>query len=773
MLAISISAVLLCLVGVWAATMNLNLQGKVSPDIHCKIVANESIIFNNSTEMGGQMTSGNTLSTSVKLGSNSSLTTAVEFELTNFTTDKYIRLSVASISGATIKSGDVAVCQKATKDGDTITPSATQTMTIHIAGASQASATINLKVEEVFKVAVKGTGLALDTNDGDTTYDYFFFAPNDNNNNPQITIEPMIGYQLPTALSIANSSHGEYRTNNQKGVISLNTADIVDNDVVITANCNQIFEIKKSSVASMLTHAQTIITPMYYDIITITSENQSFSNETWTTTSTNITKSTQIRLSGESAPTTTESPTYTYGPNNATRIKNTTSVNTTEITQGKYFELSENPTYLPNNGHYYRAKSVDGEKTYIVLRTTFKEYPYYVEMGMYPQSVVNGTPSVKNTQIYESLASTKTEEKKVITTIDNETNKAVIETTIETTITTNTTTKTSFTFTLTKDKTDEVAGTTTTNTTTETTYWEDATTTDKYAKIVVKDGVGVNATLKSTTYYKFEPIKWIILETTDKTPNDTTDDIALEDLYYKNGMFYTDGACGKPYTGQFVLMSAYVIDGSIFNQQSNNNAVIYAGSTVDNYLNNHLNYNSTGNNGVNMGTIKNQYADNKNLTSVNYTDDDSYNFNNALTTSFFLPGGTKTLNDADTGESYLVHKYFETTGINETSTQSTLNIGVASSTDFAIANGVETNIFAGKSGTESLSAKRGWMLENEDNTPISTSAYWTRSGGGNNGAIAVNMNGIPKNVQITNANIGIRPMMVLDLGFYENGTYTA
>ena len=149
---------------------------------------------------------------------------------------------------------------------------------------------------------------------------------------------------------------------------------------------------------------------------------------------------------------------------------------------------------------------------------------------------------------------------------------------------------------------------------------------------------------------------------------------------------------------------------------------------------------------------------------MNYTSDTDHELASDTTAALFLSGGT-------TGESYVVNNYFNTEGIKETSTQSTLNIGVASSTDFAIANGVETNIFAGKSGTESLSAKRGWMLENEDNTPISTSAYWTRSGGGNNGAIAVNMNGIPKNVQITNANIGIRPMMVLDLGFYENGTY--
>ena len=611
MLAISISAILLCLVGVWAATMNLNLQGKVSPDIHCSIIANESMIFNNNNEIGGQMSSGNTLSASVKLGNDSSLTTAVVFKLTNYTPDKYIRLSVASISGATIKSGDVAVCQKATKDGDTITPSATQTMTIHIAGESQASATINLKVEEVFKVAVKGAGLALDANDGDATYDYFFFAPNDNNNNPQITIEPMIGYQLPTALSIANSNHGEYRTNNQKGVISLNTADIVDNDVVITANCNQIFELKKSTMASL-------------------------------------------------------------GTPNAND-------------DDKAFTLNPDTTYLPNNGHYsYTITGYeDAEQrkpiystTQGTLKSTFVEYPYYIEMGLYPQTEYDAAPSGN----YEQVG-------------------------------------------------------------------------DKY--------------------YLYETIKWIVLGAVDGTN--------LSTLHFKqfdgaeSGMLYTDGACGKPYTGQLVLLSAYIIDGSEFNGTLS----IFNGSSVATKLDN-LNNKLTGTNGLTMANAakasssnpQGQYLKTQSLVSQAYNSTGGV-IADSLSKTFFLLGGVGTISGSSTKESYFAGNYFDINGIRENQDNATFNIGVASATDYALANNVEKNtltLLGG--GSEIATAARGWAITN-DTTTTSTSAYWTRSGGESSGAWAINMNAIPKNVLITNTNVGVRPMMVLDLGFYENGTYTA
>ena len=476
MLAISISAVLLCLVGVWAAVqMNLNFHGKVSPDIHCKIVVNNATpIFDNSGSMGAQISSGNTLSTSVTL--NAGVTNEVTFTLTNYTDGKYIRLSVAGITASTTvlsnKDDVFAVCEN--------TSGATSKMTLSLAGTTPTNITTNpvtnaiihLKVEEVYKVTVSGNGLA-------TGGGAHYFAPSDACN---ITLEPAVGYQLPESLEIANSSHGEYRTNNTTGTVTINKTDLLGNDVAITANCNQIFAVKESTAQTLGTAGDTNV------------------------------------------------------------------------------EINSQTTYLPNNGHYTYT---DETKTAVNLNNTaeskFVEYPFYVEMGMYPQKVEvpSGTPS-----------------------LDTKTGNYVLG-----------------------DK--------------------------AYAKI-------------NDTYYLFEPIKWIVLEVLDING----DNVDFDDVYCVNDMLCTDPAGGKPFKGELVLMSAFVLDSSAFNEQTDTR--MFSSSTINSNLKNDLGNKITGENGVKLTAItNNQYIKTQqNLTSQKYTGSgtDADLGSDTFPTSFFLLGGAGTFN---------------------------------------------------------------------------------------------------------------------------------
>ncbi|MBR3790497.1 MAG: hypothetical protein IKK20_01685 [Clostridia bacterium] len=713
MLAISISAVLLCLVGVWAAVqMNLNFHGKVSPDIYCKINAqylqtidgnSSSInkeIFNNNNgaQVGMPTTSGNTLK-DLNIQLSGDVTTAVTFQLTNYTPNKYIRLSVADISGATIKSGDVAVCPPASQS---TTP---QTMTIFVAGDSQATtATISLKVEEVYQVKVAGTGLALDATDSDETYDYYYFAPGDN---CEITLEPMVGYQLPTTIIIPTVTVPDEEAENATKEVSIatysrdsNTCGTVSllnkylKNSTISANCNQIFAIKQSNGVSMLNNqATTIENPVYIDVYKKTIK----INESQTTAS-----ELEIRFNDTNTP--------TEGYKKETIEGTTLEFEKTldPINSGQYFEETiQDTTYLPNNGHYYRAK--DGQTTYIVLEAGFIEYPYYVEMGMYPQT--KATP----------------------------------------------------------------AGAPTDNLDNGQTFTDGDGITYEYV---------VNTDAEKTGWYKYEPIKWIVLGTQDST-------YSLSELKFQNGMLYTDGACGKPYTGQLLLMSAYVLESSTYNE-SQSSTQKFSTSRVASWLKDTFSQFSTGINGITMGNaasagqyLKKQSLDSLAVTSNYINSAMSNTFNNDnMQTAFFLLGGVgkATLindeNDKENGsisvdEHYYAGTYFNVGGIYEGTGQSTFNVGVTSPTAYAIATGVERSSFSGITQSQSFSATatRGWGGFG-DSTAISTCAYWTRSGGESFGAYVISMQGKPVNILATNDNVGVRPMVVLDMGFYETGIYT-
>lgn len=660
-LAISISAILLCFVGVWATVqMNLNFQGKISPDILCIITANDNEIFDNynTSTTGNPTTNGNTLSTSVTLTGN--VTTAVTFKITNYTAGKYIRLSVADISGATIENNAVAVCAN--------TSGANSSMTIHIAGSSNSNAVIALNVEEVYMVTVSGTGLGV----GEGPH---YFAPDEA---CEIAIAPQVGYQLPTSITVGGVENTSYTHTNTGATISAQS--ILKGNATILANCNQIFDIKKST-------AESLVTP-----------NQNNNNATFT--------------------------------------------------------IEDDTTYFPNNGHYTYN---NGSTTQGTLKSTFVEYPYYVEMGMYPQTQTDDVPALSETPFSTEV---KTVTTTVATTIENE------ETTRVTTITTTntnpqSTSSVSSQATTTKQAGDTEGTETTSQIKTTTTYHNTSDGTEQYAKIVIYDEITKQTT--STTYYKFEPIKWIVVGTQDGTP--------LSSLYYNNNMLYTDGACGKQYTGQLVLMSAYILDSSIFNQDTTLRQ--FSSSTIGSTLWNRFSVINTSSTGVQMNTIPGQYASTKQLISQAYSDAIANDTATNKNLTFFLLGGqgSFTLTESNSvTENYYAGTYFDVTGIKEGKNQKTYNIGVTSSTAYALAKGVEENTLTTLSGAESATASRGWVLAN-DNTNTSTSAYWTRSGMESNGALAINMNAIPKNVLSTNSNVGIRPMMVLDLGFYANDTY--
>ncbi|MFQ6749244.1 MAG: hypothetical protein ACLRFR_00180 [Clostridia bacterium] len=626
MLAISISAVLLCIVGVWAATtMNLSFKGSISPDIYCKITSGDNgdiPIFNNynQAEGGKPSTNGNTLSTSVTL--TAGVTNEIKFWLTSYTENKYIRLSVADISGATIKSGDVAVCPPASQS---TTP---QTMTIFVAGDSQATtATISLKVEEVYKVTVESTELA--TGGGD-----HYFAPGDN---CEITLEPMVGYQLPTTIIIptvtvpdeeANEENATKevsiatysRDSNTCGTVSLLNKYL--KNCSISANCNQIFAIKKSTAQSLGTAGDTV-------------------------------------------------------------------------------EINNQTTYLPNNGQYTYT---DETKTAVNLKNTaeskFIEYPYYVEMGLYPQTKVSALAGTPNDPTPGQTF-----------TVDDITYEYV-----------------------------------------------------------------VNTDAEKTGWYKYEPIKWIVLETQDST-------YSLSELKFQNGMLYTDGACGKPYTGQLVLMSAYVLESSAYNY-SQSSTQSFSTSSVASWLQDPFGLSSTGENGITLKNaasiddgqyLKKQSLDSQAVTStyINSAMSNTFNKDN-METAFFLLGGKgkATLTDATSvDEEYYAGTYFNVGGIYEGKGQSTFNVGVTSPTAYAIATGVEISSFSGITQSFSATATRGWGGFG-DSTALSTCAYWTRSGGESFGAYVISMQAQSVNILATNDNVGVRPMVVLDMGFYETGIYT-
>ncbi|MBO5309581.1 MAG: hypothetical protein J6A98_00060, partial [Clostridia bacterium] len=456
-----------------------------------------------------------------------------------------------------------------------------------------------------------------------------------------------------------------------QGTVTIPASSLNRSGLTLTVDCNQIFAIKQSNGVSMLNNqATTIENPVYIDVYkkTITT------NESQTTTS-----ELEIRFNDTNAPT----EGYEKEP---TEDNTTTTFDKTldPINSGQYFIESEEVTYLPNNGHYYRAKSVDGQTTYIVLEADFIEYPYYVEMGLYPQTEYDVAPSGTYKQV-------------------------------------------------------------------------------------------------GNKYYLYEPIKWIVLGTQDST-------YSLSELKFQNGMLYTDGARGKPYTGQLVLMSAYVLESSAYND-SQSSTQKFSTSRVASWLQDPFGLSSTGENGITLKNAANiddgQYLKKQSLDSLAVTTDSTqtnnrYDYDHdvvdggLMQTAFFLLGGVGTykINESDSvNENYYAGTYFNVGGIYEGKGQSTFNVGVTSPTAYAIATGVEISSFSGISESFSATATRGWGGFG-DSTAISTCAYWTRSGYEEFGAYVISMQGEPVNILATNDNVGVRPMVVLDMGFYETGIYT-
>ena len=455
--------------------------------------------------------------------------------------------------------------------------------------------------------------------------------------------------------------------------------------------------------------------------------------------------------------------TYTT-ENNTTGTATITSANTEELVLKnglkltcnceKVFEIKENQaasmfassdkieynstaTYLPNNGYY--NYTTENETTYLNKENDFKEYKYYVEMGTYPQTEVTDstTTSQLNAKVTNDSAIYKHD---LIIKKENQSGENVSHTLSLNVVN------------VTLDG-------------------------EKYVGTYTIDKT--NLTVKATySWFKVEPIEWIVI--------DRDDGGNLDDLTFKNGMFYTDKLCGKEYTGGLVLMSALTLDAHYFQKSDSN--VSFQGSDVYDFL--HLQ--TTNNEGKNLysfasntfsGTnsfiqAKTKYLSTKTLSTSYETD--SAGGKIKIDANLFLLAG----NDAD--ETFFASKYFQDGVSEKNDNMYTYSIGISTATDFAMAHYCSV-------GANSPTLKQGWnvgetnssfILDNKINNSAGYSAsYWTRSFDNSNStdpnsAVIVNYQGAIRDKEsniistdVEDSNIGIRPCTIINLGHYYQKSF--
>ena len=391
--------------------------------------------------------------------------------------------------------------------------------------------------------------------------------------------------------------------------------------------------------------------------------------------------------------------------------------NAEDTMQGTLAPFDNTKTYIPNNGKY----TYSADYSQVTKADGYKEYPYYITLGEYPQTKVDADLEYTLTMHQEAgeLTHIKTYSQNI------------------------------------RKKTDSIS-------------WYEYQN-EKYA---LSTYIPYGASTPTTAWFKVEPITWVVLDAQkDGQP------VSLDTLTYdsKTKMLYVDKLCGKPFSGSLVLMSAYALDASEF-QTSNTSYANFLGSQVHSLLTNSISASETldgtstlskmletaqGENYINLNTLK----------TYSQTDFEEFEeVNNAY--SLFLLAG------ANTNETHHASLYFSGAPEKDTNIVSS-SLAVTSPTDFALAHYIETSASTSTSSEpdaynnpNNLASPRGWAVGTAPTTS-SVCTYWTRSAHYSASTMAkvVNTRGTIRATNITDPHIGIRPCMVLDIGFYYSGIF--
>ncbi|MBQ2713865.1 MAG: hypothetical protein IJF22_02710 [Clostridia bacterium] len=380
-------------------------------------------------------------------------------------------------------------------------------------------------------------------------------------------------------------------------------------------------------------------------------------------------------------------------------------------------------TYLPNNGHY----TYNANFSQVIQGEDFKEYPYYINLGEYPQTRVS--PELAST-LSTALAQNQ------LTALTNYSqNIGTLSSTI---------------------------------------FWYEY----QGEKYAYSTSLLYGSKTTTTEWFKIEPIVWIVLEAQSK--GETVD---LNTLYYDETqkMFYVDALCGKAFTGSLVLMSAYTIDAYAFNPTTNASAR-FDQSHIKLFLQETIGLAPTMDGNSTLRKMLYDYSQTNNYIPSTVLQTYSQNAlgNAASKTSIFadlfLLGG-----NTNADETFHASKYFNYAPEKDKSIQTT-SLAVTSPTDYAIAHYIETsasestsNLVNAYNNPNNLASPRGWGIGTTPSTTY-TCTYWTRSAYNSGSATTamaqvINTRGSIKATHIADKQIGVRPCMVFDIEFYYNHTY--
>ncbi|MBP3389555.1 MAG: hypothetical protein J6K71_00060, partial [Clostridia bacterium] len=380
-------------------------------------------------------------------------------------------------------------------------------------------------------------------------------------------------------------------------------------------------------------------------------------------------------------------------------------------------------TYLPNNGHY----TYNADFSQVVQGEDFKEYPYYINLGEYPQTKVS--PELELT-----LTNALTQQKLTYLTSYNQN----------------------------------------INKTSSTIYWYEY----EGEKYATSPSLLYGEKETTTAWFKVEPIVWIVLEAQN---NGQT--VELESLYYDETekMFYVDALCGKAFSGSLVLMSAYTLDANAFNLPTNSFAN-FGTSQIQTFLKDAIGSAYTMDGNSTLYKMLYEYNPTGNyIPSASLQTYSQNSYGGAVTKTdisaelFFLAG-----NNQDE-EDFHASKYFIGGPETDTGVQTT-SIASTSPTDYAIAHYIETsasestsNLVNAYNNPNNLASPRGWAVGKAPTT-THVCTNWTRSAYNTGGALTsmahvINTRGAIRATNINDTHIGVRPCMIFDINFYYSNTF--
>ena len=374
--------------------------------------------------------------------------------------------------------------------------------------------------------------------------------------------------------------------------------------------------------------------------------------------------------------------------------------------QGFLAPFDNTKTYMPNNGKY----SYSADYGQVTMGDGFKEYPYYITLGEYPQS------KVTDNVLIDALDHNAT----LVYNHDQLINK--VQYNIE---------------------------------------WYEY----NGLKYVKSYSEVYGGDITDEVWFNVEPISWIVLEA-----EKNGEVVDLNSLFYNetNKMFYVDQLCGKAFSGRLILMSAYALDANAFNTGLLDYPD-FSGSNIQTFLEENIGLAYALGNNILKDMIEKEgnanYIDTL-LLPTHYQSISGFNTTEMETSMFLLAGHDKAT------EAYHTSKYFSSAP-EEDKTIASSSVAVASPTDYAIAHYAETSANMKNSNyNPAYASPRGWAVGTAPST-TATCTYWTRSAhnGASRQANVVNTRGSITNTAVVDPHITVRPCMVLDIGFYYNGIF--